>query len=509
MGGIGVVAIQTSHKEEQSGAPFTPGSAYNGVSIDGAGKVVLGNDTGGSAAQLISNREIDTNGFTLNFLQKPDANTQIGFAGPNLLLYQGTSGNSLVCLQTRQGKTATGVQPYGNFWIDLDEAFVNADGQRDAVLEWGYNQGPGRNVNEATFHLALESHFIIAGDPNFEFHITSATYLGATNRHLSMNVSKTTGFATSFWQMNTMNWFPTGGSSVPYFSLVLQGIATLQGTGSQLNINNTNPNLGQLRVDAGSSSDIIFSNSTAGATNLFQFNNALSVTGNFALLIQVGITNSNTSALAVSGSTTASGGFPLIIDSSVSASGGTIFRNANTHASGASAILLESTSSGDTLNVYRSGVNASDFNIGYSASNNDLRITSGLSVLLGGTNHITIKPAKQIGIAGTTAPTAWLHIAAGTAAASTAPLKLTSGVNLTTAETGAVEYNGTNLFFTRTGTTRESVFTGNSGAAAPATTAGVAITNFYGSAATNFLGDPDSWASVVIGGATFKIPLYT
>jgi hypothetical protein len=46
---------------------------------------------------------------------------------------------------------------------------------------------------------------------------------------------------------------------------------------------------------------------------------------------------------------------------------------------------------------------------------------------------------------GTTAPTALLHIAAGTASANTAPLKFTSGTNLTTPEDGAVEYNGSNL----------------------------------------------------------------
>lgn len=57
------------------------------------------------------------------------------------------------------------------------------------------------------------------------------------------------------------------------------------------------------------------------------------------------------------------------------------------------------------------------------------------------------------------AATAWLHLPAGTATAGTAPLKFTSGTNLTTAETGAFEYNGTNLFFTRTGTTRENVIT--------------------------------------------------
>lgn len=42
-----------------------------------------------------------------------------------------------------------------------------------------------------------------------------------------------------------------------------------------------------------------------------------------------------------------------------------------------------------------------------------------------------------------------------------APIKLTSGTNTTTAQPGAIEYNGTNLFFTRSGTTRESVMTAN------------------------------------------------
>lgn len=64
-----------------------------------------------------------------------------------------------------------------------------------------------------------------------------------------------------------------------------------------------------------------------------------------------------------------------------------------------------------------------------------------------------------IGPTAPTAPSAYVHIAAGTATAGTAPLKFTSGTNLTTAVAGAMEYNGTNLFFTRTGSTRENVIT--------------------------------------------------
>ncbi len=108
---------------------------------------------------------------------------------------------------------------------------------------------------------------------------------------------------------------------------------------------------------------------------------------------------------------------------------------------------------------------------------------------------------------GITNPTAKLHIAAGTTAA--APLLLTSGTNLTTAVAGSFEYNGTNLFFTRTGTTRENVLVAVDNVAAPTTSVGVAITNYYGSAATNFLGDPNRWLSVNVLGVVYKIPLYT
>lgn len=51
----------------------------------------------------------------------------------------------------------------------------------------------------------------------------------------------------------------------------------------------------------------------------------------------------------------------------------------------------------------------------------------------------------RVGI-GTTAPTAVLHLLAGTTSANTAPLKFTSGVSSqTTLETGAVNYNGADL----------------------------------------------------------------
>lgn len=63
----------------------------------------------------------------------------------------------------------------------------------------------------------------------------------------------------------------------------------------------------------------------------------------------------------------------------------------------------------------------------------------------------------KIGI-GVASATAYLHIKAGTASANTAPLKFTSGTNLTSPEAGAMEWDGTNLFITQTtGPTRKTI----------------------------------------------------
>lgn len=102
---------------------------------------------------------------------------------------------------------------------------------------------------------------------------------------------------------------------------------------------------------------------------------------------------------------------------------------------------------------------------------------------------------------------AYLHIVGST---TTAPhFNLTAGVAPTTPSNGDGWFNGTNLLFTRSGTTVENVFIGNPGATAPATTVQlILLTNVYGTA-TALMSTPNSWASVVLNGTTYKIPLYT
>ncbi len=63
------------------------------------------------------------------------------------------------------------------------------------------------------------------------------------------------------------------------------------------------------------------------------------------------------------------------------------------------------------------------------------------------TSKVKIAASGNVGI-GQLTPTAVLHLKAGTATASTAPIKLTTGTALTTPEDGAMEYHTSHLYFT-------------------------------------------------------------
>jgi hypothetical protein len=102
---------------------------------------------------------------------------------------------------------------------------------------------------------------------------------------------------------------------------------------------------------------------------------------------------------------------------------------------------------------------------------------TGVATLLAGTSSGTV------GLVGSTSPTvSYLSLAAGTATAGQAPLKFTSGTNLTNTEAGAVEYTGDLITVTNSGTaTGRAVITNtywvysNANSGAATTTTPVAI----------------------------------
>jgi hypothetical protein len=113
----------------------------------------------------------------------------------------------------------------------------------------------------------------------------------------------------------------------------------------------------------------------------------------------------------------------------------------------------------------------------------------------------------HLGVFGSPATNARLNIGAGSEGFSL--IKMGSGAVLTTPDRGVVEFDGTNLFFTPNDTTRRSIFIGKDTGTAPATTATPVFTSYYGTGGTIALSAPNKWSDVVIGGITYKIPLYT
>ena len=192
--------------------------------------------------------------------------------------------------------------------------------------------------------------------------------------------------------------------------------------------------------------------SFAPSTPAFPFTGSAVISGSLNV---IGITSLTG---GVSGNTRLNGN--LVITGSTTSTGEIIFGSG---ASGiirfgptSGAIFAASTSTGTTL--YPASANLVSF--GDQQNGNPLMFrffcnstsTYGLSIGTGGL------------------ATARLHIAGGTAVASTAPIKLTAGTNLTTPEAGTIEFNGSNLFFT-TGSTRSTILTNIS----PASITGSAI----------------------------------
>jgi hypothetical protein len=159
-------------------------------------------------------------------------------------------------------------------------------------------------------------------------------------------------------------------------------------------------------------------------------------------------------------------------------------------------IVLRSTDTGGhDINLFSAG-SGSSVGVGGFAFFDNTAVAYRLSVTSGGNVGIGVANAGTAGLAvmngnvgiGTTAPTAKLTIAAGTATANTAPLKFTSGTNLTTAEAGAMEYNNTFHLTNSDATRRHIVLAPNT----TKVTAGAPYTN-------------DGYVVMNIGGTDFKI----
>lgn len=174
---------------------------------------------------------------------------------------------------------------------------------------------------------------------------------------------------------------------------------------------------------------VLIANSTSGNYNL-------QVTSDFGGIQISPVTSGLTGALnAINVTGSATGNLNINVN------------NTNTGTSANSRLQLVTASTGGDPFITTS-VGDTTYVIGVDNSDSDtFRIGIGSNPSSMTSSSVNIR-GNKVGLSGQTAPTAALHLPAGTASAETAPLKFTTGTAMTTPEDGALEYHGSHLYFT-------------------------------------------------------------
>jgi hypothetical protein len=312
--------------------------------------------------------------------------------------------------------------------------------RRDVVGVIGYNDPQAifkYKPNAGTLSLHFENDYF----GQHEFFLQSITHDGFSNRNFFGHFNKYSGTSDWRWSISEgMQWFRFDSSSNPYFSTSINETVAA-GPNHSFSVVNKNLATGEANgsFNIAPQMDGSVSMGTGNGANTVSLGNRLNLSTTQSIMIDGTITNNNATLLYGSGSTNAASGYPDLINIAVSASGGTLWSNTNTHATGESVMKLESTSGGDQMVIFRSGSNSNDFTIGSPAADNDFRINTGLSALFGGTNLLTIKTNQRVGLGGQTSPAVGLDMNF------TDAIKIASGTTAQrpTGAAGYLRYNST------------------------------------------------------------------
>lgn len=197
---------------------------------------------------------------------------------------------------------------------------------------------------------------------------------------------------------------------------------------------------GSQNVFVGGSGNFSLSGSNNAGFGALALTNITSGSSNTALGVTAGnaiTTESDNTFIGLSAGYAVSGSANTCLGSG--AMGVNTFAGSNNCAIGASALSAISSGDGNVAIGYAADVT--------DATNNQLSIQNAIF----GTGNSAQGPVTvstgNIGFY-TRAPSARVHLPAGTATAGTAPLKLTAGTNLTAVEDGAFEFDGSALYFT-------------------------------------------------------------
>jgi hypothetical protein len=437
-----------------SGGGSTVTGADNGTSLKGA-NVVLGNDLGDVAAPavLLNNRAIPLGGFGITF-SLPGLGTSFfsidSGAAAMLNYYRGDNGINPAQIITIQGQVPGG-NPYGNFWVTLDESYIAPDGQRDAVLQWGYNQNGGGGVvvpNECEVHYTIESHFNAGGSYQNEIHLESTAIDGTKNRIYSFDVNIFNGACEGYFTANGIAFYMSGFSDTgtPYFQMSGTGEFSSFGPAAGMSIINSNAGYGNIVLTTNVDGSVNIQNTGGGGNPTIALLNGIAVSNTDAAFasISMGLINSDgIEGIAFSGVIVGSA-FAILAQVSCSVVLAGIMQNEGT--GDAVWVSTAAVGNGNAYFLAKNATNADAYSLGLEQVSGNYKLAAGTNLL--DPNLYTVTPTGQTGFGGNLTPTAFVHIAASPGTAGLGPLKLTAGPLLAAPEDGLFEYFAGVLYFT-------------------------------------------------------------
>ncbi len=386
-----------------------PAAGTTNAVVGGAGVEIVGtNNTTGGMNLILGNKSAGTSAFVDIFLQNDLADatgTHFAVINLNSSTYNDTSFGTAIAVPNQFGMYGTdGPMLIGTTKVG---SFLNIIIGGSAI---------GNEVGRFnTSGLQVKNGTAAAPSLNFASATTTGLYRGGADT-IGFSIA---GTSRGTWTAATLSTNFSGG-------LTLDMGGTAQGMDFGGTIVPTAATFQTVRTTAIWAPDV-------NRTNGFAFNNSF-VLGGSTTGLTLGTACANRSAV----STSAGSGIGITITD-------VIMFEARSFVNNSSGTVVVTNQYGFYANNMSDTVSTNKYGF-YGAMAAD---TTKWNIFMPGTAQNHLRGNLGIG-SGITAPTAKLHIAAGATAASSAPIKLTTGTSMTAAEAGAVEFTTDDLFFTIT-----------------------------------------------------------